>query len=548
MHTVEAALALLAACLGFALLARHLRLPYAVMLVLGGMVLAFVPGLPAVPLDPELALAFFVPPLLQASAYRTDWRAFRADLRPILLLALGCVVFTAFCIAFVAQWLVPAMPFAAALALGAIIAPPDAVAAEAVLARLRLPRRIVTVLQGESLINDASALVLYKLALAAMALGALSPGQGVAQFLLLGAGGLAFGWAVGRATVWLLPRLDDTTLETALSFLACYASYLAAEALHVSGVIAVVTTGALLGQAQHAFSGRTRLEARVVWEFAGFVLNSLIFILIGLQLNQILGRLHGHGDAWVLAGLGAALAGALILSRFLWLVPAFVLDGLVAGQRSGEGGRQWKYVAVVGWSGMRGVVSLAAALALPLDFPFRDLIVFLAFAAILGTLVVQGTTLEGLIRLLGAAERAPEGGIDPEEAEGRRLAASAALAEIEALLEDPLEGAIAADLLAEFRDRAGHLHRTVQNRGAAEAERRARRALRLRALEASRVALLAHHGAGGLAAEALVRLETELDLEELRVRQALGDERTPAEKRAGRQHLIRLKAAAATIP
>lgn len=545
MEIVEATLALMAACIGFALVARRLRLPYAVILVLGGMGLAFTPGLPEVRLDPELALAFFLPPLLQASAYRTDWRAFRADIRPILLLAVGCVGFTALCVALLAQALVPGIGFAAALALGAIIAPPDAVAAEAVLSRLRLPRRLVTVLQGESLVNDASALVLYKLAVgAAVAAATLSPAGGVAQFLLLAAGGVAIGWAVGRAAVWAMPRLEDTLLETVLSFLACYASYLAAEALHLSGVIAVVSTGAVLGRAQHAFSGRTRLESRVVWNFVEFVLTSLVFILIGLQLNRVLSRLDG--SVLELAGLGALVTLALVASRFAWLAATYLIGSVIPWIREAEGERSWRHVGVLGWAGMRGVVSLAAALALPFDFPQRDLIVFLAFSAILGTLVVQGTTLEWVIRRLRVEERRPDGGIEPEEAEGRRIAAAAALAEIEAVLADPLEGAIAADLVAEFRDRAGHLHRTVQNRAAAAAERTARRALRLRALEAGRSALAAYHAAGALSAEALVKLETELDLEEIRVRQALGDERTPGEIRAAQRqrYLIRLKAVA----
>jgi CPA1 family monovalent cation:H+ antiporter len=534
LEIVEAVLALMAACVGFALVARHLKLPYAVILVLGGMVLAFIPGLPAVRLDPELALAFFLPPLLQGSAYRTDWRAFRTNLRPIMLLAVGCVLFTAACIAVVARWLVPDMPWAAAVALGAIVAPPDAVAAAAVLQRLRLPRRVVTVLEGESLINDAASLVLYKLAVGAVAVGAVSPMQGFAQFLLLAIGGMAFGWVVGRAAVWAAIRLEDVLLVTVASFLACYASYLIAEAVHVSGVMAVVTTGAVLGRAQHRFSGEVRLETRTVWEFVEFLLNSLVFILIGLQLNQILTRIDGHGTTWHLLGLGAAMAGTLIVSRFLWLVPGSFATHVVPAVRRHEGQANWRHVAIIGWSGMRGVVSLAAALALPLDFPYRDLIVFLAFAAILGTLVLQGTTLEPLIRWLRAEEPPHEGGIHPEEAEGRRLAAQAALAAVEARLDDPLDGAIAADIVAEFRDRAGHLHRTAQNRGAAAAERAARRTIRLAALEASRDALIAHHASGAVEAEVMVRLETELDLEELRIRQALGDERTEAQKRAAR--------------
>jgi CPA1 family monovalent cation:H+ antiporter len=320
-----------------------------------------------------------------------------------------------------------------------------------------------------------------------------------------------------------MPRLKDTLLETVASFLACYAAYLAAEAAHVSGVMAVVTTGALLGRAQHGFSGRTRVEMRVVWQFVEFLLNSLVFILIGLQLNQILSRLDGHGTGWWLAGLSVTLTATLILTRFLWLAPTSALSQLVPVVRRTEGTANWRRFVILSWSGMRGVVSLAAALALPLDFPQRDLIVFLSFAAILGTLVLQGTTLEALIRQLGVEERRPDGGLDPEEAEGRRVAAAAALAEIEGRLDDPLEGAIAADLVGEFRERAGHLHRAARNRGAAAAERAARRRLRLAALDASRAALSALHRDGALTDEALVKLETELDLEELRVRQALGD-------------------------
>ena len=198
MEIVEAVLALIAACIGFALLARRLNLPYAVILVLGGMVLAFIPGLPSVTLDPQIALAFFLPPLLQASAWRTDWRAFRANLRPILLLAVGAVLFTALCVAVVAKLLIPGLPWAAAVALGAIVAPPDAVAAAAVLARLRIPRRIVTVLEGESLVNDATALVLYRFAILAVAAGGIAVEEAAGSFVLLAVGGVAIGWGVGR--------------------------------------------------------------------------------------------------------------------------------------------------------------------------------------------------------------------------------------------------------------------------------------------------------------------------------------------------------------
>lgn len=525
MAIVQALLALIAACVGFALLARRLRLPYAVILVLGGMALAFVPGAPQVELDPELALAFFLPPLLQASAWRTDWRAFRGSLRPILLLAVGAVAFTAACIAVAAKWLVPSLPWGAAIALGAIVAPPDAVAAGAVLERLRLPRRIVTVLEGESLINDASALVLYRLAVAAVGAGSVALGEAAATFVLLAAGGLAIGYAVGRAILFALRRLRDPLLEILASFLACFASFLAAEALHLSGVIAVVTTGFVLGRAQHAvLSSRTRIEAGAVWDFAEFVLNSLVFILIGLQLNAILDRLDGRGP-WELVGLAFALSLVLIVSRFLWVFPAAWLPRQIPAVRRRDPMPPWSHIVVISWAGMRGVVSLAAALALPLDFPQRDLIVFLAFCAILATLVVQGTTLEWLIRRLGV-EEARHDSMEPREAEARRLVAAAMLDALEDRATDPLEGAIARDLLAEFRDNVRVLDGLGS--GATAAELSARLRLRLATLRAGRARLLDHHDGGGVHQELLVRIEQELDLEELRLRRLLGAETAPA--------------------
>ena len=546
MAIVEVVLVLVGACIGFALLARRLQVPYAAVLVLGGMALAFIPGLPEIRLNPELALAFFLPPLLQASAFRTDWRGFRRNLRPILLLALGCVLFTALCVAAAAKWLLPDLPWAAAIALGAIVAPPDAVAASAILQRLRLPRRIVTVLEGESLVNDASALVLYRFALVAVAAGSVSLNGVLLSFLLIAAGGVAVGYALGRGAVWLMSRLEEPLLETALSFLVCYASFLGAEAIHVSGVIAVVTTGLVLGQAQHLAMGpRTRLASRTVWDFLEFILNSLIFLLIGLQLNRILDHLAGW--PWTaLAGHALVIAATLILSRFLWVFPATWLPRLIPAVRRQDPEPSWRHATVISWAGMRGVVSLAAALALPEAFPQRDLIVFLAFTGILATLVLQGTTLEWVILRLGVTLPQHDGGINPEEAEGRRLAAAAALTEIERRLDDPLEGAMAADLVAEFRSRAERLSRTAANRGAAAAERASRRRLRLAALEAARLRLRQHHAAGHLTDEALVKLTQELDLEELRVRQVLGDERTEAERaaeeRARRQRALPLLA------
>lgn len=518
MHIVETLLILVAACIGFALLARRARLPYAVVLVLGGMALAFTPGVPQLELDPQIALAFFLPPLLQASAYRTDWNGFKGNLRPILLLAVGAVLFTAICIAALAKLLIPGLPWAAAITLGAIVAPPDAAAAAAIVNRLRLPRRIVIVLEGESLINDASALVLYRFAVAATLAGTFSLLEAGLSFVALALGGIAIGWAVGRLAVMAIRRLDDTLLETAMSFVACFASFFAAEFVHVSGVIAVVATGLVLGRAQHGFSARTRRDARTVWEFIEFILNSLIFILIGLQLNAIMDRLEEYGG-WRLAAIAVAVSLVLIVSRFVWVFPATWLPRLIPAVRRRDPMPPWSHVTIISWAGMRGVVSLAAALALPVNFPERDLIVFLAFCAILATLVLQGTTLEWLIRRLGAEEKRRTS-MGVEEAAARTLVAHAALREMERRAEDLLSGAIAQDLLPEYRDRVRLLDGI--NQGAIAAERASRLEHRLHALRAGRARLIRHRDEDGVEEELLTRLVEELDLEELRLRRLLG--------------------------
>ncbi|HYF07866.1 MAG TPA: Na+/H+ antiporter [Acetobacteraceae bacterium] len=520
MPLVEALLLLTAACVVLALVARRLALPYAVMLIAGGMVLAFIPGLPRVELDPQIALAFFLPPLLQASAYRTDWKAFRGNLRPILLLAVGCVLFTALVIAAVAKLLIPGLPWMAALALGAIVAPPDAVAAAAVLQRVRAPRRIVSILEGESLINDATALVLYRFAVAAVGVGSIAVGQASLAFLGVALGGIAIGYAIGHAMLWAITRLEDTLLETVVSFLGCFAAFILAEWVHASGVFAVVVAGAVLGRGRARFSARTRADARTVWNFIEFVLTSLVFILIGLALNGILDRLAGRSPL-ELAALALALSAALILSRFAWIYPVVWLQWLVPAIRRRNERPTRGHLFVLSWAGMRGVVSLAAALALPADFPERDLIVFLAFCAILATLVLQGTTLEWVIRRAGIEEpRRP--GMHPEEARARHAVAEAMRQEMERQAGDELQGAIARDILPEYRDRARLLGNV--SHGPTAAERQARLSLRLAALAKARERLIAHRDEHALAEEIFAALEQELDLEELRLRRLLGTE------------------------
>ncbi|MBI0534093.1 Na+/H+ antiporter [Roseomonas sp. KE2513] len=526
MHLLEITVALMAACVAFAVLARRTRLPYAVVLVLGGMGLAFVPGLPHLRLDPELALAAFLPPLLQASAWRTDWRQFRASIRPILLLAFGAVIFTALCVAVVARLLLPDLPWAAAIALGAVVAPPDAVAAASILKRLPLPQRVITVLEGESLMNDASALVLFRLAVGALAAGSVSPALAALTFLGVGLGGMAVGWAVAWVAGRLTPRLGDTLLEVALTFLTAYVAYLAAEALEVSGVMAVVTCGILLVRGQrNLLSARTRTEARATWGFVEFALTSLVFILVGLQLNSILERLGPYSTGF-LAVAAAALSATLILSRLAWVMPFALLPALFPATSrfiaTKDGLPLPREAVVIGWAGMRGVVSLATAIALPNDTAHRELLVFLAFVAILATLVVQGTTLGWVIMRLKVALPGRDG-MDREEAAARRAMARAALGEVQGRLDSPLDGAIARDLVGEFRD-IDRVYSGVAA-GGAQAEMLARLQIRLAAIRSARRALIEHEAGSTTSEEMLAGLLAETDHEELRLMRQISQTR-----------------------
>jgi CPA1 family monovalent cation:H+ antiporter len=497
-------------------------MPVAVPLVLGGMGLAFIPGLRPISLDPELALALFLPPLLQVSAYRTDWPAFRSNLRPILVLAIGGVFFTAVAVAAVAKLMVPDLPWWAAVALGAIVAPPDAVAASSVLKRFKLPKRMVVVLEGESLINDASSLVLYRFAVAAVLAGTVSYGHGALQFVGSALGGAVVGWLVGRLAMWIFARIDDTLLEITVSLLAGFAAYLAAEALHVSGVLGAVTCGLLLGRSQHAeFSAKTRLEMGAVWSFVEFLLSAFVFMLIGLQLRGIVERLPDY-TTWQLAALGLAVSATLIVSRFLWVFPTSWLPrALSRRMREQDPLPSMGSLTVLSWAGMRGVVSLAAALALPAQFPRRDLIVFLAFCAIFATLVLQGTTLGWLVQKLGVVETEPDAP-PQEETLARAEIADAALGAVKAHLGDAGSAehtAAAAELVDEYEVRADRASAEDPQVTAEQEASRAR--LRLVAIDAAREKLKEH--TDQVDTERHRALAEELDLEEQRIRSALGE-------------------------
>ena len=514
----ELVLMLLTVAVLLALAARRLHVPPAVAFVLGGMLLAITPGVRVLELDPDLYLSLFLPPLVQASAYFIVWREFRANLRPILLLAVGLVFFTAFAIGWLAKLLLPEVPWAAAFTLGAIISPTDTAVTTAVLARLRIPQRLVTILEGESLVNDASGLVLYRVAMVAAMSGQFSLAHAASSFVLLSAGGIVVGAAWGYGSVWLFRRLHDSNLEIAASFLVAWASYLTAEAVGVSGVLATTTGGLLMGWYQHeTVSPQTRMQSRAAWSVAVFVLEALLFILVGLSLRGILARFDWH-TATTLVPLALLISLGVIAARLVWIFPATYLPRLlVPAIRRADPYPRPAMPLVIGWAGMRGAVSLAAALALPTNFPDRDPILLITFIVILVTLLIQGGTLSAVIRVL-KLNLTVDSKAAPAHARVRAAIAAVALRVIEERVADPLDGAIAADMVSEYRDRAGWLVRVHENAAAVRAERAARFALRREALAASRAELLRLYRLREIEDEALSVIEQELDLEEIKLR------------------------------
>ena len=462
LNVIEVVLGLLVAVAVLALLARKIQIPYPILFVIGGLLLGLIPDLPNVRLDPELVFLFFLPPLLFPAALFTSWRDFRANARPISLLAVGLVLFTTAAVGLLAHYFIADLPLAAGFVLGAIISPPDAIAATAIADRLRVPRRIVTVLKGESLVNDATALVAYRFAVAAVVTGSFSLAHASGQFFIVGIGGILIGLAVGWLAAWFHKRVDDPPIEITVSLLTPFAAYLPAEQLHVSGVLAVVAAGLYLGwRLPEITSSQTRLQAGPVWGMIEFLLNGFIFILIGLQLPEVLGNLSGRSIPQLI-WYAAVISLAVILIRILWVFPASYLPRLLFKRiRERDPYPAWQHVTIVAWTGMRGVVSIAAALALPpklengSPFPGRDLILFLTFVVILATLVVQGLSLPSISRWLRVKD---DGAAEKEEREARLKANQAALARLNELAgSQPVNTDTLQRMRIEYEDRIRQL-------------------------------------------------------------------------------------------
>ena len=426
LASLETALLLVAGSMAADRIADRLRVPPAVAHVLLGLALALSPWFPTITLDPDFALALFLPPLLMHSALQADWSDFRRWLRAIFNLAVGAVLFSTVVVGLVAHLLLPAVPLAACFALGAILSPPDAAAAKAVLRRGNLPHRLVAVLEGESLVNDATALVLYRFAVAAAVSGSFHAGAAALQFLAVGAGGLAVGAVLGMCAVPMLTWLGEANRMILGSFLAAWCAYLGAEAFDLSGVLATVSCGLVVGSVKvKRLTPATRAQAIAVWDFFVSVLESLAFVLIGLALRNIAPGLHAEGLSYTtLLPIIAVIGAALVLARFAWMMPHVWLDRRRSRRRSlPDPVPHPGLVAVAGWAGMRGGVSLAAAVALPPDFPGRNAMVAITFGVVLVSVLGHATTLAPLARWLRVAEHeesrfAPSGAPSPAQSDG----------------------------------------------------------------------------------------------------------------------------------
>ena len=519
MHQIEPLLlALIVAVAGLSVLARSVGVPYPILLVLGGLVIGFVPGMPAVELPPELVLVVFLPPLLYWAGFFSSPRDLQSDLRAISTLAVGLVLATIGVVAVVAHAMVDGLPLAAAFALGAIVSPTDPLAATAIGRRLGVPRRMVNLLEGESLVNDATALVAYRIAVAAAVGGGFVAWQAGLRFVVGAAGGVAVGLAVGWLVAELRRRLDDPVTEIVVSLATGFAAYLPAERLELSGVLAAVTAGLYVGwRAPELASAPTRLLGFSFWEVLVYLLNAVLFILVGLQLHPILSGVSGHSVA-SLVGQAVLVSGVVIAVRVAWefTVPYLIrlLDRRPAQVVRRMGARER---LVLGWSGMRGAVSLAAALALPLDFPQRDLLVFLTFAVILATLVVQGLTLPALIRRLRVRGDDAE---EREEVRARLAATDAALARLQELAgaewtrEDTVER---LDGLYQFRRRRLKARAGIYEDEGFEDRSLAYQRLVRELLEAQRHAIVRLRNQGTISNDVMHRIERELDLEDTRL-------------------------------
>lgn len=519
MHNVEVfelVLLLLGLVVALHLLAQKLHWPPSSALLIGGSAVAFLPSLPSTTLDPELALVLFLPPLLLDGAYSTPLGRFRQHLPGILSLAIGTVIVTTLTVGVVTHWLMPTLPWAACFTLGAIVSPPDAVSARAVLKAVVLPRRLTALLEGESLLNDATGLILFRFAVAATLSGAFSMSAAIGSFLVVAIGGAIVGYVVGRAWIWLLKRIDDLTVAVVTSALLGWTAYIAGEAAHVSGVIATVVAGLILSWHQHTiFPARVRLVGGSFWRILVFTLEAMVFILIGFSLRGVLERTGGIEALpttwiWVMAAVVITVALTRVVSI------AGIDLALIAARRAGlERIRPlgFSQAAILSWAGMRGVVTLAVPLTLPIDFPGRDLIILSAFAVIFATVIIQGSSLGWLIRLVKPIDKDPPARFAMPAAELAIARARFAAIEAIAYAED---GTLIHPQLLEFhRKRLNFMERYEADATTEMEKLQAHFDAVVSAIQSGREELIRLHREGHIEDDVLRELERDLDVEEL---------------------------------
>ena len=509
-----------------AVVAARLQIPPAILLVLTGVALALIPGLPAVELAPELVLLLVLPPVIYSSAVAMSWSEFRFNLRTISLLAVGCVVFTTVAVAASAHWLL-GLPWPVGFVLGAIVSPPDAVAPMSILRRMQLPRRILVVLEGEGLANDATALILYRFAVAAVSAGVFSLGQATGTFVAIVIGEILWGVGVG----WLMLRLrrwvHNPPVEITLSVLTPFLAYWPPEHLGGSGVLATVTAGLYISwNGLRLISAATRLQGIFFWNFFIYLVEGLVFLATGLQARTLIARIE-HYPVSELALSAAVVSVVVIVARFIWMYPAIYMPRwLSASLRRKDPAPPWEWPFILAFTGVRGIVSLAAALAIPFatadghPFPGRDLILFLTFSVILVTLVLQGLMLPLVIRALGLAHagRRERHADHLEEQQARRQAIEAGIARLDRLAsERDLPDEVVRPLRAHQRDRLKHIEQGSDGDAGHKKLTDLHCDIELQLIEAERQHVNDLFRNAKLKDEARRRIERELDLREAQI-------------------------------
>jgi monovalent cation/hydrogen antiporter len=542
MENFKVIIFILAVLISLSAVIDKLKLPNPVFLVLVGLIIGFIPVLPDLVMDPEVVFLVFLPPLLYDAAFRTSWHDFKTNIRPISALGISLVFFTTIAVAVTAHYFIPMFSWPLAFLLGAIISPPDAAAATGIIKGLGLNKHVISILEGESLVNDASALIAYRFALAACISGSFLFWQAGWQFLLVTGGGIGIGLVVGYLFIVIHKKIINYPIvETSLTLLTPFLSYLAAEEAHTSGILAVVSTGLLLSwRSQEIFSYQTRMRTRVVWDTLLFLLNGFIFILIGLQLPGILKQLT-HYKLSTIIGYGLIISVVTILIRMIWVFAGAYSfrffnrgkkhnDALPDKDRYGN----WKNVLIVAWTGTRGVISMASALALPLTlyngkaFPQRHLIIFVCFVVIFVTLVVQGFSLPLLIRILGVK---PSNNEDKEEKELQLYVVNSTLHFIDYDFDPQPEERIRTALKKKYEQLAGKLVKEIKTHTRNEKREEQLPVRTLTDMQKAQIEigrfqrelLLKLHKEGQFSDIAIRQVERDMDIDELKLNQSLPD-------------------------